>query len=197
MLHIFISAAGDDIRPGATGKPVPGYEARIVDDDGNPLPPGTVGRLAVRGPTGCRYLADPERQRAYVQNGWNLTGDMYRDGRGGLFLVPGARGRHDYLLRLQHRRAGIENVLREHPKVQECAVVGLPDAGTRPTRHRLRRACVTRQTRRRKRSRSCRTSSKRRSHPTSIPRAIEFVTALPYTETGKLQRFRLRQPGTD
>src|SRR5207249_5013790 len=77
MLHIFISAAGDDIRPGSTGRAVPGYEAIVVDDDGNEVPPQTVGRLAVRGPTGCRYLDNLERQRAYVERGWNLTGDSY------------------------------------------------------------------------------------------------------------------------
>src|SRR3546814_7300422 len=77
MLHIFVTSAGDGIRPGATGKAIPGFEARVVDERGNPVPPGTVGRLAVRGPTGCRYLDNPERQAAYVKDGWNFTGDAY------------------------------------------------------------------------------------------------------------------------
>ena len=105
MLHIFIGSPEDEIRPGATGKPVPGYEARVVDDDGNEVPPGTVGRLAVRGPTGCRYLADdapeelrPERLERHRRH--------LPDGCGRLFLVPGALRRHDHLGRLQHRRAG-------------------------------------------------------------------------------------------
>ncbi|MGG2362407.1 AMP-binding protein, partial [Salmonella enterica] len=82
---IFISAADDDIRPGSTGKPVPGFEARVVDDEGKPVPPGTVGKLAVRGPTGCRYLDNPERQAAYVRDGWNLTGDAYMMDQDGYF----------------------------------------------------------------------------------------------------------------
>ena len=105
MLHIFIAATEDEIRPGATGKPVPGYEAKVVDDEGRDLPPGSVGRLAVRGPTGCRYLAD-ERQGKYVQGGWNVTGDTYLMDEDGLLLVPGAFRRHDHLGGLQHRRAG-------------------------------------------------------------------------------------------
>ena len=106
---------------------------------GNPLPPGTVGRLAVRGPTGCRYLADPERQRIYVQNGWNLTGDMYLMDADGYFYYQ-ARA-DDMIISSGYNIAGpeIENVLREHPKVQECAVVGLPDAARGQHRHRLRR----------------------------------------------------------
>ncbi|MGI8857987.1 MAG: AMP-binding protein [Thermomicrobiales bacterium] len=192
MLHIFISAAGDDIRPGATGKPVPGYAARIVDDDGNELPPGSVGRLAVRGPTGCRYLADPERQRGYVQGGWNLTGDMYRMDADGYFWYQ-ARA-DDMIISSGYNIAGpeVENVLREHPKVQECAVVGLPDAA----RGQLVTAFIvlrnptdaTPET-----VTALQDFVKAEIAPYKYPRAVEFVTALPYTETGKLQRFRLRQ----
>ena len=90
MLHIFISASGEDIRPGATGRPIPGYEAKVIDDNGNPLPPNEVGKLAVRGPTGCRYLAD-SRQRDYVVDGWNLTGDAYKMNEIGTYF----RIRHD------------------------------------------------------------------------------------------------------
>ncbi len=90
MLHVFISAADDDIRPGATGRAVPGYEARIVDAQGEPVPDGTPGRLAVKGPTGCRYLADP-RQKVYVENGWNITGDTFRmDDDGYFWFSPAA-----------------------------------------------------------------------------------------------------------
>ncbi len=192
MLHIFISAAGDDIRPGATGKPVPGYAARIMDDDGNELPPGTVGRLAVRGPTGCRYLADPERQRAYVRDGWNLTGDMYRMDADGYFWYQ-ARA-DDMIISSGYNIAGpeVENVLREHPKVQECAVVGLPDAarGQLVTAFVVLRdpADATPET-----VTELQDFVKAEIAPYKYPRAVEFVTALPYTETGKLQRFRLRK----
>ena len=194
MLHIFISAAGDDIRPGATGRPVPGYTARIVDDTGNALPPGTVGRLAVRGPTGCRYLADPERQRIYVRDGWNLTGDMYLMDADGYFWYQ-ARA-DDMIISSGYNIAGpeVENVLREHPKVQECAVVGLPDAarGQLVTAFIVLRdpADATPET-----VTALQDFVKAEIAPYKYPRAVEFVTALPYTETGKLQRFRLRQGG--
>lgn len=194
MLHIFISAAGADIRPGSTGRPVPGYEARIVGDDGTPLPPGTIGRLAVRGPTGCRYLADPERQRGYVWDGWNLTGDMYLMDADGYFFYQ-ARA-DDMIISSGYNIAGpeVENVLREHPKVQECAVVGVADAARgqlvtafvvlRDPTHATPETVVELQE-----------FVKREIAPYKYPRAVEFVAALPYTETGKLQRFRLRQPG--
>jgi 2-aminobenzoate-CoA ligase len=192
MMHIFISAAGDDIRPGATGKPVPGYQARIVDEAGNPLPPGTVGKLAVRGPTGCRYLADPERQRVYVQNGWNLTGDVYRMDEDGYFWYQ-ARA-DDMIISSGYNIAGpeVENVLMEHPKVQECAVVGLPDAErgniiaafivlTDPAD--ATDALVT----------ELQDFVKREIAPYKYPRRVEFVPSLPHTETGKLQRYKLRR----
>ncbi|HZB91981.1 MAG TPA: AMP-binding protein, partial [Stellaceae bacterium] len=128
MLHIFISAAGDDIRPGATGKPVPGYEARIVDDAGDPLPPGIIGRLAVRGPTGCRYLDMPEQQVKYVQHGWNLTGDAYRCDDDGYFWYQARTD--DMIVSAGYNISGpeVEAALLDHPKVLECAVVGSPDA---------------------------------------------------------------------
>lgn len=194
MMHIFISAAGDDIRPGTTGKPVPGYQARIVDDAGDPQPPGTVGRLAVRGPTGCRYLADPERQRNYVQNGWNLTGDMYLMDEDGYFWYQ-ARA-DDMIISSGYNIAGpeVENVLREHPKVQECAVVGLPDEerGQLVTAFVVLRdpADATPET-----VTALQDFVKAEIAPYKYPRAVRFVAALPYTETGKLQRFRLRQTG--
>ncbi len=194
MLHIFISAAGDEIRPGATGKPIFGYAARVVDDNGTPLPPGSVGRLAVRGPTGCRYLADPDRQRIYVQNGWNLTGDVYRMDADGYFHYQ-ARA-DDMIISSGYNIAGpeVENVLREHPRVQECAVVGLPDSA----RGHVVAAFVVLRTPTDAKPETVTELQdfvKAEIAPYKYPRVIEFVTALPYTETGKLQRFRLRQAG--
>ncbi|MDQ2670826.1 MAG: AMP-binding protein, partial [Gemmatimonadota bacterium] len=127
MLHIFISASGDGIRPGSTGRAVPGYEARVVDERGAPLPPGTIGRLAVRGPTGCRYLDDAERQQAYVQEGWNLTGDSYIMDADGWFWYQARTD--DMIISAGNNISGpeVESVLLEHPAVQECGVVGLPD----------------------------------------------------------------------
>ncbi len=104
MLHIFIAAEGDQIRPGSTGVAVPGYEAAVLGEDGKPVPDGEPGSLAVKGPTGCRYLAD-DRQRAYVRDGWNLTGDTYVRDSDGYLLVPGPQRRHDHRGRVQHRRA--------------------------------------------------------------------------------------------
>ncbi len=126
MLHIFISATEDEIRPGATGKPVPGYEAKIVDDAGHDMPPGTMGRLAVRGPTGCRYLAD-ERQRKYVQNGWNITGDTYLMDSDGYFWYQSRSD--DMIVSAGYNIAGtdVEAALLTHPAVAECGVVGAPD----------------------------------------------------------------------
>ena len=128
MLHIFIAATEDEIRPGATGKPVPGYEAKVVDEEGRDLPPGSVGRLAVRGPTGCRYLAD-ERQGKYVQGGWNITGDTYLMDEDGYFWYQ-ARS-DDMIISAGYNIAGpeVEAALLTHPAVAECGVVGAPDDG--------------------------------------------------------------------
>ncbi len=114
MLHIFISAAGDDIRPGATGVPVPGYDAKVIDEEGNRLPPGSVGRLAVRGPTGCRYLDDPDRQREYVEDGWNVTGDAYRVDEDGYFWYQARTD--DMIISSGYNIAGpeVESVLLDH-----------------------------------------------------------------------------------
>ncbi len=126
MLHIFISAAGADIRPGSTGRAVPGYAATIVDDLGRELPPGQPGRLAVRGPTGCRYL-DDGRQAAYVQNGWNLTGDTFTRDDEGYFWYQ-ARS-DDMIISSGYNIAApeVEEALLKHALVAECAVVGIPD----------------------------------------------------------------------
>lgn len=192
MLHIFISAAGDDIRPGATGKVVPGYQARIVDEIGAEKPIGEDGWLAVKGPTGCRYLDDIERQRKYVKNGWNITGDIYRQDEDGYFWYV-TRG-DDMIVSAGYNIAGpeVETCLQEHPNVLECAVVGAPD----PNRGCIVKAFVvlapqimaTAET-----VRELQDFVKGRLAPYKYPRAIEFLDDLPKTATGKLQRFRLQQ----
>jgi 2-aminobenzoate-CoA ligase len=194
MLHIFISAADDGIRPGATGREVPGYEAAILDDEGKPVPDGQPGRLAVKGPTGCRYLAD-ERQRSYVRDGWNLTGDTYiRDGDG--YFWYRARS-DDMIVSSGYNIAGpeVEEVLLGHPDVAECGVVGVPDA----ERGQLVKAFVVLRegaTADEMLAGQLQDFVKQQIAPYKYPRSVEFVTALPRTSTGKLQRFRLReQPG--
>jgi 2-aminobenzoate-CoA ligase len=192
MLHIFISASGRDIRPGSTGKVVPGYEARVVDDNGMPVKDGTVGKLAVRGPTGCRYLDNLERQRAYVQNGWNLTGDSYVRDKDGYFWYQARTD--DMIISAGYNISGpeVENVLLLHPKVKECAVVGLPDEvrgqavsafvvlapGAEPTPDVAK---------------ELQDFVKQEIAPYKYPRRVEFLEALPRTATGKLQRYRLRE----
>ena len=192
MLHIFISASGDDIRPGATGKVVPGYAAKIVGDDGRDAPPGTVGRLAVRGPTGCRYLDNPERQSEYVRDGWNFTGDSYRMDEDGYFWYQARTD--DMIISSGYNMSGpeVENVLLEHAAVQECAVIGVPDEA----RGQLVKAVIVL----RGGFEACpalvkelQDFVKARIAPYKYPRAVEFVAALPRTPTGKLQRYRLRE----
>ncbi|MEV8515403.1 AMP-binding protein [Dactylosporangium sp. NPDC051484] len=186
MLHIFISAADDDIRPGSTGRPVPGYEARIVDDEGRPVPDGQPGRLAVRGPTGCRYLDDP-RQASYVQDGWNLTGDTYvRDAEG--YFWYQARS-DDMIVSSGYNIAApeVEEALLRHPLVAECAVVGAPD----PRRGTIVKAYVVLASRPRPEAalvEELQNFVKQEIAPYKYPRAVEFVAALPRTQTGKLQR---------
>lgn len=191
LLHIFISATEDDIRPGATGKPVPGYEAKIVDDDGNDLPPGMMGKLAVRGPTGCRYLAD-ERQRKYVQNGWNITGDTYLMDSDGYFWYQSRSD--DMIVSSGYNIAGtdVEAALLTHPSVAECGVVGAPDEarGMIVKAYVIAAPGVTPDA---KLAAELQEHVKREIAPYKYPRAIEFVTQLPKTETGKLKRFALRQ----
>ncbi len=192
MLHIFISASGDDIRPGSTGRAVPGYEARVVDEAMRDVPDGEIGRLAVRGPTGCRYLGDDERQRAYVRDGWNLTGDSYRRDADGYFWYVSRTD--DMIITGGHNVAGaeVENVLLEHPAVQECGVVGVPDE----ERGQLVQAFVVLRPGHAAGdalARELQDWVKAEIAPYKYPRAVEFVTALPRTETGKLQRFRLRE----
>jgi 2-aminobenzoate-CoA ligase len=192
MLHIFISAAGEDIRPGATGKPVPGYEAIVVDDAGCPLATNTVGRLAVRGPTGCRYLNAPEHQRKYVQNGWNMTGDLYRVDADGYFWYEGRTD--DLIVSAGYKISAveIEAALMSHPKVAECAVIGAPSE----ERGEIVKAFVVLQGETAASDllrRELQDYVKSRIAPYKYPRAIEFVAELPHTSTGKLQRSRLRE----
>ena len=191
MLHIFIAAADDDIKPGSTGRVVPGYSAAVVDRDGKPLPDGQPGRLAVKGPTGCRYLTD-ERQRSYVQDGWNLTGDTYIKDSDGYFWYQ-ARS-DDMIISGGYNIAGpeIEEVLLSHPDVAECGVVGVPDEA----RGQIVKAYVILRDGAAPgdaKARELQDLVKARIAPYKYPRAIEFVTTLPRTNTGKLQRFLLRE----
>jgi 2-aminobenzoate-CoA ligase len=191
MLYIFISAAGSEARPGATGKVIPGYRATVLDAHGNPCPPGVVGRLAVKGPTGCRYLADP-RQADYVQNGWNVTGDAYRMDEDGYFWYQARTD--DMIISAGYNISGpeVELALASHPAVAECAVVAAPDAqrGQIAKAYVVLKAgfagddmmvCELQE------------HAKKTIAPYKYPRAIAFLAALPRTETGKVQRFKLRQ----
>ena len=191
MLHIFIASPENEIRPGATGKPVPGYEAKIVDEGGRTVPPGTIGRLAVRGPTGCRYLAD-DRQARYVQDGWNITGDTYlMDGEG--YYWYQARS-DDMIVSSGYNIAGpeVEAALLTHAAVAECGVVAAPD----PERGMIVKAFVVLRSEFRPGedlTKSLQEHVKAEIAPYKYPRAIEYVDALPRTQTGKLQRFALRR----
>lgn len=191
MLHIFISNRLDDARPACTGLPVPGYEARVLDEDGREVPRGTVGKLAVRGPTGCRYLAD-ERQSGYVLDGWNLTGDAFSQDEDGYFHF--AARTDDMIISSGYNIAGpeVEACLLGHPDVMECAVIGVPDL----ERGQIVQAhivladglvpnddCIKR----------LQEYTKSQIAPYKYPRSIKFIEALPKTATGKVQRFRLKE----
>jgi 2-aminobenzoate-CoA ligase len=191
MLHIFISHDESNAKPGATGKPIPGYRACVMDDEGRPLPPGQVGKLAVMGPTGCRYLADA-RQTNYVRDGWNYTGDAYLVDEEGYFVYQARTD--DMIVSAGYNIAGpeVEAVMLAHPAVAECAVVASPDeergmivkafvvlkAGHTPDPGLVK---------------PLQDHVKSQIAPYKYPRAIEFVESLPRTETGKLQRFQLRR----
>lgn len=191
MIHIFISSPPEEVRPGAIGRVVPGYRARIVDDDGNPLPPGEVGRLAVQGPTGCRYLADA-RQSQYVRDGWNLTGDAFSMDADGYFTFQARTD--DMIISAGYNIAGpeVEGALLLHPAVAECGVVGVPDA----ERGQIVKAVVVLREGHAPSDalvRELQDFVKQAIAPYKYPRAVTFAASLPRTETGKLQRFRLRQ----
>ena len=195
MLHIFIGSPEEEILPGATGKPVPGYEARVVDADGKELPPNTIGRLAVRGPTGCRYLAD-KRQRQYVRDGWNITGDTYLMDADGYFWYQ-ARS-DDMIVSSGYNIAGpeVEATLLEHPAVAECGVVGAPDEerGQIIKAYVVLRAGYSGDP---ALTKTLQEHAKATIAPYKYPRTIEYVTQLPRTQTGKLQRFELRRMAAD
>jgi 2-aminobenzoate-CoA ligase len=191
MLHIFISAADDDIRPGATGRAVPGYVATVLDPEGNPQPPGTPGRLAVKGPTGCRYLADT-RQLAYVQDGWNITGDTFIQDADGYFWFQARND--DMIVSSGYNIAGpeVEEALLGHADVSECGVVGLPDdaRGQIVTAFIVLREGVTGDD---EKVQELQDHVKARIAPYKYPRRVVFLNELPKTTTGKLQRFKLRR----
>jgi len=191
LLHIFITNRVDDAVAGKTGKPVAGYEAKIVDDEMNDVPDGTVGKLAVRGPTGCRYLADL-RQSNYVRDGWNLTGDSFvRDAQGRFAFV--ARS-DDMIVSSGYNIAGpeVEAALLSHPAVAECGVVAAPDEarGMIVKAYVIVASGVVADA---ELAAALQDHVKREIAPYKYPRAIEFVEQLPKTGTGKLQRFALRQ----
>jgi 2-aminobenzoate-CoA ligase len=192
MLHIFVAASRDEMRAGFTGKAIAGYQARVVDEAGNELPPGTEGLISTRGPTGCRYLDDVERQQAYVKDGWNYPGDVYEMTEDGYFRYV-ARA-DDMIISAGYNISGpeIEAALSDHASVAECAVIGAPD----PDRTNIVKAFVV--LREGVAANDTTVSAlqnfvKAEIAPYKYPRAIEFVTELPKTETGKLQRYRLRQ----
>jgi 2-aminobenzoate-CoA ligase len=191
MFHIFISSAPDDVKRGAIGKVVPGYQAKVVDDDGREVPRGTIGKLAVIGPTGCKYL-DDARQANYVQGGWNYPGDAFLQDADGYFVYQ-ARA-DDMIITAGYNVGGpeVEDALLKHPAVAECGVIGKPDEErgmivkafcVLKSGHQADAAMV----------RTLQDHVKATIAPFKYPREIEFVASLPRTETGKLQRFKLRQ----
>jgi 2-aminobenzoate-CoA ligase len=189
MMHIFIAAAGDDIRPGATGKAVPGYTATVLDEAGNPMDEG-VGRLAIKGPTGCRYLDDP-RQRDYVVNGWNVTGDTYRRDADGYYWYL---ARSDDMIVSSGYNIGapeVENALLSHPAVAECAVIGVPclERGQKVKAFVVLAADAEPSD---ELVAELQAHAKTQIAPYKYPREIEFVDGLPKTATGKLRRSELR-----
>ncbi len=192
LLHIFISASGDDIKPGLIGKAVPGFQVRVVDEDFNDTAPGEVGQMIVKGPNGCRYLDDIERQRAYIRDGWNLSGDLCRCDADG-YISYEART-DDMILTGGYNVSGleVEAVLLEHPAVREVAVVGAPD----PDRGQIVKAFIELRDKTAAGDglvKEMQDFVKSQISAFKYPRAIEFVDELPHTATGKIQRGALRQ----
>jgi 2-aminobenzoate-CoA ligase len=191
VFHIYISAAGDDVRRGAVGKAVPGFTAKVVDENGNEVPRGTVGKLAIVGPVGCRYL-DDERQTSYVRNGWNYPGDAFVEDEDGYFFYQSRAD--DMIITAGYNVGGpeVEDALLKHPAVAECGVIGKPDE----ERGMIVKAfCVLKpgHVGDAELVKALQEHVKATIAPFKYPREIEFVTTLPRTETGKLQRFKLRQ----
>jgi 2-aminobenzoate-CoA ligase len=191
LLHAFIACKPGDVRPGATGRVVPGYRACVLGDDGMPLPPGRIGRLAIKGPTGCRYL-DDARQTSYVQNGWNLTGDAYLVDEDGYYWYQSRTD--DMIISAGYNIAGpeVEDVLLTHPAVAECGVVGAADAA----RGQIVKAFVVLRPGHAANESTAKILQdlvKATIAPYKYPRAVEFVPTLPRTENGKIQRYKLRR----
>jgi 2-aminobenzoate-CoA ligase len=191
VIHIYISSAGQQVRASSIGQVVPGYVAQIVDDDMQPVPPGVVGRLAVRGPTGCKYLADP-RQQDYVKDGWNLPGDTFVMDADGYFSYQARND--DMIISAGYNIAGpeVEGALLQHPAVAECGVVGMPDED----RGHIVQAYVVLKpghTGDAAMEKALQEHVKQTIAPFKYPRKVVFMDVLPRTETGKLQRFKLRQ----
>jgi len=192
LLHIFISSTEDNQKPGAIGKPIPGYMACILDNEGNEVPVGEIGHLAVRGITGCKYLGRKEKQIEYVKNGWNLTGDLFRKDEDGYFFFV---SRSDNLIISSGYNIAaieVESVLFTHPEISECAVFGLPDED----RGHVVCACLI------LKNQELATDTfvkeiqdwfKKEAAPYKYPRKIVFMEALPKTETGKIQYFKLKE----
>lgn len=191
MLHIFISSTEDTYKKGALGLPVPGYEAKIIDENGNELGPEMPGRLAVRGITGCRYLNREEKQREYVLNGWNLTGDVFKKDADGYFSYVSRSDSMIISSGYNIAAVEVESVLITHPDVAECAVVGLPDE----ERGMLVCACIVLKEKEKaseELARNIQNWFKSVAAPYKYPREIRFVESIPKTETGKTQHFKLR-----
>lgn len=191
MIHVFVSSPPDEVRPGAIGRVVPGYVACVVDENMQPVPNGTAGRLAIKGPTGCRYLAD-ERQRRFVQQGWNLPGDTFVQDDDGYFFYQARND--DMIVSAGYNIAGpeVEDALLHHDAVAECGVIGVPDE----ERGQIVKAFVVLKPDyepSEEMAKALQAFVKATVAPYKYPRAITFVEALPRTETGKLQRFALRQ----
>jgi len=191
VIHIYISSAGSEVKRGTIGKVVPGYIAQIVDEDMKPVPPGTMGRLAVRGPTGCRYLDDP-RQRDYVKDGWNLPGDTFVMDEEGYFSYQARND--DMIVSAGYNIAGpeVESVLLQHPAVAECGVVGMAD----DERGQIVKAFVVLNAGHKASDDLTKTLQefvKARIAPYKYPRSVVYIDKMPRTETGKLQRFKLKQ----
>jgi 2-aminobenzoate-CoA ligase len=193
MFHIFISSAGGEVRRGAIGKVVPGYEAKVVDDEGREVPRGTIGKLAVVGPTGCKYLDDP-RQANYVKDGWNFPGDAFlQDADGYLFYQARA---DDMIITAGYNVGGpeVEDALLKHPAVAECGVIGKPDEERGMV---VKAFCVLRPGHAADATmvHALQEHVKATIAPYKYPRQVQFLDKLPRTETGKLQRFKLRELG--
>lgn len=191
VIHIYVSSAGDQVRPGSIGQVVPGYTAQIVDDNMQPVSPGAMGRLAVRGPTGCKYLDDP-RQQDYVKAGWNLPGDTFIMDADGYFSYLARND--DMIISAGYNIAGpeVESALLQHPAVAECGVVGMPDED----RGHIVQAYVVLKpghTADAALAKALQEHVKQTIAPFKYPRKVIFLDQLPRTETGKLQRFKLRQ----